>query len=234
MRPPGIGGAKYLAKRVGQPAKYYLEHILSRCSHAGAKGIKSGKKSGGKMSDVKNVTQPDGINRRKAIFGAVAAFSTLGLSPKTLARPTEEISRSEEAIHQELVLKASRQHVYQALVDAKQFDKVTQLSDEMRSGKGFGPKPTEIGRQVGEAFAIFGGHIVGRNVELVPDERIVQAWRVVDWDPGHYSIAKFELVEDGAATKVVFDHTGFPKGQAEHLAAGWKAHYWDTLERFLA
>jgi hypothetical protein len=56
MRPPGIGGAKYLAKRVGQPAKYYLEHILSRWSHAGAKGIKSGKKSGGKMSDVKNVT----------------------------------------------------------------------------------------------------------------------------------------------------------------------------------
>ena len=83
------------------------------------------------MSDLKNVTQPDAINRRQAIFGAVAAFSTLGLSPKTLARPTEEISRSEEAIHQELFLKASRQHVYQALVDAKQFDKVTQLSDEM-------------------------------------------------------------------------------------------------------
>ena len=62
----------------------------------------------------------------------------------------------------------------------------------------------------------------------------MQAWRVVDWDPGVYSIAKFKLIEQGAGTKLVFDHTGFPKGQAEHLAEGWKSHYWDSLEKFLA
>jgi hypothetical protein len=47
-------------------------------------------------------------------------------------------------------------------------------------------------------------------------------------------MAKFVLVEQGSGTKLVFDHTGFPKGDAEHLAAGWKAHYWETLEKFLA
>ena len=54
------------------------------------------------------------------------------------------------------------------------------------------------------------------------------------WAPGAYSIAKFELVEQGSGTKIVFDHTGFPKGTAETLASGWKAHYWGPLAKFLA
>jgi activator of HSP90 ATPase len=94
--------------------------------------------------------------------------------------------------------------------------------------------PTQISREPGGAFILFGGIIVGRHIELVPNQRIVQAWRVAYWDPGIYSIAKFELVEQGAETKIVFDHAGFPKGQAEHLAAGWKGHYWDPLAHYLA
>jgi len=82
-------------------------------------------------------------------------------------------------------------------------------------------------------FILFGGHIIGRQIELVPNERIVQAWRVVDWEPGVYSIAKFELREQGSGTKIVLDHMGFPKGLGEHLAAGWRSHYWEPLEKFL-
>jgi activator of HSP90 ATPase len=184
------------------------------------------------MSNGKNVTQVDGINRRQAIFGALAAFSALGvLGPETLAHPTQEISHSAEAIHQEPVFKASRKRVYQALTETKQFDKLVKLSG---ISDALGTKPTQIGNEVGGTFTIFGGHIIGRQLELLPDERIVQAWRVVDWEPGWYSIAKFNLVEQGSDTKIVFDHTGFPKGLGEHLASGWKEHYWDTLQKYLA
>jgi hypothetical protein len=31
-----------------------------------------------------------------------------------------------------------------------------------------------------------------------------------------YSMAKFELTEQGSGTKIIFDHTGFPKGLPEH------------------
>jgi hypothetical protein len=41
-------------------------------------------------------------------------------------------------------------------------------------------------------------------------------------------------VEQGSGTKIVFDHTGFPKGKAEDLASGWKAHYWEPLAKLLA
>jgi activator of HSP90 ATPase len=119
-------------------------------------------------------------------------------------------------------------------MDAKQFQQVMERSAAMKSGMALGNARTEISRDVGGAFTIYGGHILGRHVELVPGERIVQAWRVSDWNPGAYSLAKFELLRQGSETKLVFDHTGFPKGDAEHLAAGWKANYWEPLAKFLA
>jgi uncharacterized protein YndB with AHSA1/START domain len=172
--------------------------------------------------------------RRQWIAGVAAAFGGLALgSTEAWAGTEDEISRTAESIHQEAVFKASRKRVYEALTDAKQFDKVIQLSGVMQSMPP-GGKPTEISREAGGAFALFGGYITGRHIELLPNERIVQAWRAGNWDPGVYSIAKFELAEQGSGTKIVFDHTGFPKGKGEHLAAGWRAHYWEPLEKFLA
>lgn len=176
----------------------------------------------------------NGPTRRQAIVGVAIAFGGLALrSTKVWAGAEEEIFRTAESIHQEPVFKANRKRVYEALTDAKQFDKVIQLSGVMQSMH-LPDKPAEISREVGGAFMLFGGYITGRHVELVPNERIVQAWRTGGWAPGVYSIAKFELVEQGAGSKIVFDHTGFPKGEAEGLASGWKAHYWEPLQKLLA
>src|SRR5271155_1580986 len=187
------------------------------------------------MSDRNNLAAfTNGATRRQAIVGVAMAFGGLALgSTKAWARAEEEISRTAESIHQEAVFKASRKRVYEALTDAKQFDKVIQLSGVLQSMH-LGDKPAEISREVGGAFTLFGGYITGRQVELVPNERIVQAWRTGGWDPGIYSIAKFELVEQGSGTKIIFDHTGFPQGEAAVLASGWKAHYWEPLEKMLA
>ena len=118
-------------------------------------------------------------------------------------------------------------------MDSKQFDKIVELSGAMKEMK-IGQKPVEISRQAGGAFSIFGGYITGRHIELVPNERIVQAWRVGSWKPGVYSIVRFELVAHGSGTRIVFDHTGFPVGDGAHLADGWKEHYWEPMEKLLA
>ena len=190
------------------------------------------------MSDGTNLeVRANGPTRRQAIVGVAIAFGGLTLgSTKAWAGVDEEISHTAESIHQEAVFKASRKRVYEALTDTKQFNKVIELSGVMKSGM-LSPgadKPTKISSEVGGAFVLFGGYITGRHVELVPNERIVQAWRTGGWASGVYSIAKFELVEQGSGTTIVFDHTGFPKGQAEHLASGWKAHYWEPLDKLLA
>jgi uncharacterized protein YndB with AHSA1/START domain len=212
--------------------KYYLEHIFPRGSNAVTAKRETQEDE---MSDRNNLAAPaNAPSRRQAIVGAAIAIGGLALaSTAAWAEAEGEISHTAESIHQEPVFKASRKRVYDALTDAKQFDKIIQLSGAMQSMH-LADKSAEISREVGGAFALFGGHITGRHVELVPDQRIVQAWRAGNWAPGVYSIARFELVEQGSGTRIVFDHTGFPKGDAESLASGWKTHSWEPLEKFLA
>jgi activator of HSP90 ATPase len=172
--------------------------------------------------------------RRRVITGGGLAIGCLAMrSSPVMADAEDGVSHSAESIHQEPLIKATRQRVYGALTATEQFDKVTELSGAMKFLSQM-KKPTEISQQAGGAFALFGGYIVGRQIELVPNELIVQAWRVGSWDRGLYSIARFELTEQGEGTTIHFDHTGFPKGQAEHLASGWHAQYWDPLSKFLS
>lgn len=153
---------------------------------------------------------------------------------KTASAASEEISRSQESIHQELWLQTSPARVYFALTDSEQFQKLTLLSAAVNSGMVKSTTLAQIRPEVGGAFVLFGGIISGRVIELVPNERIVQAWRAADWPPGVYSIARFELRAEGPGTRLLFDHTGFPAGAAEHLAAGWRGNYWEPLKRLLS
>jgi uncharacterized protein YndB with AHSA1/START domain len=126
-----------------------------------------------------------------------------------------------QSIHHEVVFKASPERIYQALTDAKQFSEMT------------GGAPTEISSDAGGQFSCFGGMIEGRNVELIPGQRLVQAWRVKNWEPGVYSVVKFELKNEGSGTRLIFDHKGFPEDQRAHLDIGWKTNYWEPLRKFL-
>jgi activator of HSP90 ATPase len=176
----------------------------------------------------------NGPTRREAIVGVVGAVAGLALgSSRAWAGAEDGISHRAASIHQEPVFMASPKRVYVVLTDAKQFTRVIQLSGALQAMH-LPDKPAEISREEGGAFALYGGYITGRNVELVPNVRVVQAWRAGDWPPGVYSIARFALVEQGSGCKIVFDHTGFPKGEAEGLASGWKAHYWEPLAKVLA
>ena len=175
---------------------------------------------------------------RRRVVAAFATFTSAVLASRALpatAQPVDEVTHSAEAIHQERRLKASRQRVYDALTVSAQFDKVIQLSGVMQSPyMASMQSATQIGQEEGSPFTLFGGYIVGRQLELLPMERIVQAWRVGNWPRGIYSMARFELIADGLGTKVTFDHTGFPSGEGQHLAAGWQEHYWAPLEQFLS
>src|SRR5580700_3973801 len=83
--------------------------------------------------------------RRQMIFGSAIVFGGLALgSREALAGAEEEISHTAESIHQEPVFKASRKRVYEALTDAKQFQKVTLLSAAVQSGMAKGNIPAEI------------------------------------------------------------------------------------------
>lgn len=123
-------------------------------------------------------------------------------------------------IHQQITFNATPERIYDALMNASEHSAFT-------------GGPAEISRDVGGSFSCHGGQIVGRNIELVENRRIVQAWRVANWDEGIYSIVRVELAGDGDATELTLHHDAFPDGMGEHLAGGWHARYWEPLKKHL-
>lgn len=134
-------------------------------------------------------------------------------------KPASEANARRTSIHSEIDFKASPQRFYAAILDPKQFAEFTGMA-------------AEIDAKAGGAFSLFNGMITGRNVELVENQRIVQAWRPSSWDAGVYSIVHFELKPRGAECTLIFDHAGFAPGLFDHLDAGWKGHYWELLKKY--
>ena len=174
-------------------------------------------------------------SRRHWIIGSTFAAGAFALRSTNAwaAADNNGLSHNAEAIHQEVTFNESPKRIYEALTDARQFQKICQLS-EASTHVDVNSKPAEISTHPGGEFTIFGGYILGRQIELVPNQRIVQAWREPTWDPGAYSLVHFELSKQGTGTKLVLDHTGFPAGAGEHLSIGWRLQYWEPLEKLLA
>ena len=123
-------------------------------------------------------------------------------------------------IHQEIPFTATPDQLYRALMDSAEH-------------AAFTGAPAEVATDEGGACSWHGGYVTGRNVELVPNQRIVQVWRAQNWDEGVYSVIKYELVAKGEETLIVFDQAGHPEGTGEHLESGWHDRYWTPLKAYL-
>jgi activator of HSP90 ATPase len=110
--------------------------------------------------------------------------------------------------------------VYEALMDSKKH-------------AAFTGGAAEISREVGGAFSAYDGYITGQNLELVPDRKIVQSWRAVDWDEGYFSTVTFELIPIPEGTRLDFTHADVPDGTEAEFTRGWIDNYWEPMKRFL-
>ncbi len=171
-----------------------------------------------------------GISRR----GLAAAALAAGVSGRAAAEPsgTPGLVHDADAIRQTVTFPATPERVYDALTRAEQFDQVFRLGKAAKTMK-LGHAPTQISPDVGGAFTLFGGYIVGRHLHLERPTRIVQAWREAIWEPGQFSLVSFRLGAQGGGALVTFDHTGFPEGAGPHLSVGWYGDYWDPLRKYL-
>ena len=95
--------------------------------------------------------------------------------------------------------------------------------------------PAKISRQVGGKWSAFGGMILGKNLALVPNRMIVQAWRSSGWkkgDPDSVLVVRFEKTADGATANLV--HVGVPAHDLDGVTKGWKRYYWEQWEKYFA
>ena len=123
-------------------------------------------------------------------------------------------------IKQTVTFKATPHEVYEALMDSKKHSSFS-------GGK------ASISRVVGGKFSAYDGYISGKNIELIPDTKIVQDWRAVDWAEGVFSRITFVFTPIPEGTRLDFTHTGLPEGTEEEFTQGWIDNYWEPMKRFL-
>ncbi len=116
----------------------------------------------------------------------------------------------------------SKQQIYKAWLNSK-------------SHTGFTGSPAVVNARKGGKFTAWDGYISGKNLELHPYDKIVQAWRTSDFrneDPD--SLLEISFVELKGKTRVILKHTGIPKGQGMAYRQGWLEFYFQPMKDYFS
>jgi uncharacterized protein YndB with AHSA1/START domain len=83
---------------------------------------------------------------------------------------------------------------------------------------------------VGGRFMAWDGYIKGSTLELVPDLRIVQAWRTDEFpDASPDSRLEIALEPSNGGCLVTITHSGLPNGQGDAYKTGWVESYFEPM-----
>jgi len=96
--------------------------------------------------------------------------------------------------------------------------------------------PAKISRKIGGKWSAFGGMILGKTIDIVPNRMIVQTWRSAAWkkaDPDSILVVRFEKGAGGKAT-VHLTHMGVPVYDQQGVRKGWKKYYWNSWKKYFA
>jgi uncharacterized protein YndB with AHSA1/START domain len=115
------------------------------------------------------------------------------------------------------VIPASPVEIYQAWLDSI-------AHSEMTGGEAI------MSHEVGADVSAWDGYITGRNLELVPGERIVQSWRTTEFDDEHAdSVVTIVLQETEDGTLLTLAHSNVPDEYRSYEEGGWQSNYFEPM-----
>jgi uncharacterized protein YndB with AHSA1/START domain len=95
--------------------------------------------------------------------------------------------------------------------------------------------PARVSRRAGARFTAFAGALRGRNLLVLPNRRIVQAWRSTAFkrsDPDSIVVLEFRKVAGGC--QVDLAHVNVPPEDHKGVCKGWPKFYWKPWKSYLA
>ena len=115
------------------------------------------------------------------------------------------------------VVPASPAEIYRAWLDSV-------AHSEMTGGE------ATMSDEVGADVSAWDGYITGRNLELVPGERIVQSWRTTEFDDEFEdSIVTIVLQETEDGTLLTLQHSNVPDEHKSYEEGGWQSNYFEPM-----
>ena len=92
----------------------------------------------------------------------------------------------------------------------------------------------EIYPEVGKEFTTWDDYISGKNIELIPGQKIIQKWRTVEFkDSDQDSHLEINLKEVPDGCEITILHTDIPDGQPDY-EQGWKDAYFRPMKKYFA
>ena len=120
------------------------------------------------------------------------------------------------------LIPASPQEIYEAWLDTVTHSEMTGVEALMSD---------EIGAEV----SAHDGYITGRNLELVPGERIVQSWRTADFADEHGdSVIAVTLEDADGGALLTLLHSNVPDEQTSYERGGWQEYYFEPMKRYFS
>jgi len=95
--------------------------------------------------------------------------------------------------------------------------------------------PAKIARRAGGSFKAFDGALSGRNLLIIPNRLVVQAWRSTAFkrgDPDSILVIEFSKAPGGAKVHMV--HLNVPVQDHRGVSKGWPKFYWEPWKAYLA
>jgi len=126
-----------------------------------------------------------------------------------------------KTIKQTYIIKAPIEDVWKALVDVYDIDR-------------WGGGPAKMNDKVGTKFSLWRGSIWGKNLEVIPNQKLVQDWYSDEekkWDKP--SKVTFTLLAEKDGVKLELVHENIPDGNAKDINKGWKDYYLGPLKDYL-
>jgi len=120
------------------------------------------------------------------------------------------------------VIPATPDEIYEAWLDSV-------AHSEMTGGE------ANVSGEVGADFSAWDEYITGRNIELVPGERIVQSWRTSEFSDEHADSVvtlTLEPVEEGTLLTLV--HSNVPDEHRSYEEGGWESQYFEPMRVYFA
>jgi len=87
--------------------------------------------------------------------------------------------------------------------------------------------------EVGFEFSLWDGDITGKNLEVIPDEKLVQEWYFGEEDEQLKSIVSIKLWKKKSNTSVELNHTNIPDEAYENIVEGWNEAYLGAIQVLL-
>ncbi|KAI8981549.1 activator of Hsp90 ATPase [Pilobolus umbonatus] len=164
-------------------------------------------------TDKMGVPPPSRVTKEKS--GATQFSSNITSTPAVVKEEVKKVNTT--TLRDSIEFQTSARELYETLTNAQRVQIWTRGHVIMK-------------QEIKSKFELFGGNVSGEILELIPEQKIVQTWRLRSWPAGHYSKVTMLFKQGSDCVTLDVEQTGVPIGEEDLTRKNWSGYYWRAIK----